>query len=163
MPEFGGDFQLYMGMASLGAMAILSFLVVFLSARGIKRQWARAVLEAKQFADREPLTLDQFYELFYSAEKLPRAAVLETVSRFAAAAHVPAQFLKPDDTFETVSDEHPADRDKFITDTAILLQAAEERYGASLFSGKLVTLDDYIRVNVLASRLIHGASAKASS
>ena len=160
MPDFEGDLRFYIGLASLGAMAILSFLVVFLSVRGIKRQWQQAVTESKQFADREPLTLDQFYEVFYSGEKLPRAAVLETVSRFAAAAHVPAQFLKPDDTFQTIGATHAGDCEKFVTDTAMLLQEAEERYGVNLFSGTLVTLDDYIRVHVLASRLVaRGASA----
>jgi hypothetical protein len=164
MPDFEGDLRFFLGLASLGAMSIVSFLVVFLSARGIKRHWRQSMDAAKQFADREPLTLDQFYEVFYSGEKLPRAAVLETVTRFANAAHAPAQFLKPDDTFQTLGVvEDSDDRDKFVTDTAMLLRAAEERYGVSLFSGKLVTLDDYIRVNVLASRLVAGTSTAAKS
>lgn len=162
MPDFEGDLRFFIGLASLGTMAILSFLVVFLSLRGIKRQWQQSVAETNAFAGREALTLDQFYEIFYSAEALPRTAVLETVSRFAAAAHVPAQFLKPDDTFQTVAASHPEDCEKFVTDTAMLLHEAEERYGVNLFSGKLVTLDDYIRVYVLASRLVaRGAAAKA--
>ena len=162
MPDFEGDLRFYVGLASLGTMAILSFLVVFLSLRGIKRQWQQSVAESKALEGREPLTLDQFYEIFYSGEALPRAAVLETVSRFAAAAHVPAQFLKPDDTFQTIGATHPEDCEKFITDTAMLLHEAEERFGVSLFSGKLATLDDYIRVYALASRLVaRGAAAKA--
>ncbi len=163
MPDFEGDLRFYVGLASLGTMAIVSFLVVFLSARGIKRQWRQAVKESKQFADREPLTLDQFYEVFYSGEKLPRAAVLEAVSRFARAAHVPAQFLKPDDTFQTVGAAHAEDCEKFVTETAMLLQEAEKRYGVSLFSGKLITLDDYIRVHVLASRLVVGGATAAQT
>ena len=164
MPDFEGDLRFFIGLASLGAMAILSFLVVFLSVRGMRRSWKEVVdagADAKRFADREPLTLDQFYAVFYAGEKLPRAAVLETVARFAAAAHVPAQFLKPDDTFQTIGATHPEDCEKFITDTAMLLHESEERYGVSLFSGKLVTLDDYIRVHVLASRLVASAAAQA--
>jgi hypothetical protein len=160
MPDFEGDLRFYIGLASLGTMAILSFLVVFISARGIRRSWQQAVRESQagEFPDREPLTLDQFYEVFYASEQLPRAAVLETVTRFAAAAHVPAQFLKPDDTLELGS-SHPEDCERFITDTAMLLHEAEQRYGVSLFSGKLVTLDDYIRVHVLAARLVSRVSA----
>ena len=168
MPVFEGDLRLFLGLATLGAMAILSFLVVFLSARGIRRQWKEATAEdsAARFPDREPLTLDQFYEVFYSGEKLPRTVVLEAVGRFAAATHVPAQFLKPDDTFQSVgaSERHANDCEKFVTETAMLLRSAEERYGVSLFSGQLVTLDDYIRVHVLASRLVAGgAAAKATA
>lgn len=163
MPGFEGDLRFFVGLASLGAMAILSFLVVFLSARGIKRQWRQTVVESKQFADREPLTLDQFYEVFYSGENLPRTAVLEAVSRFARATHVPAQFLKPDDTFQSVGAATESDDcAKFVTDTVMLLQEAEKRYGVSLFSGKLITLDDFIRVHVLASRLVKGGAATAS-
>jgi len=159
MPGFEGNLRFFVGLASLGAMAILSFLVVFLSARGIRRQWKESTAgttDAARFPDREPLTLDQFYEVFYSGEKLPRTVVLEAVSRFAAATHVPAQFLKPDDTFQSVgaTQRHAEDCEKFVTDTAMLLHAAEERYGVSLFSGSLVTLDDYIRVHVLAARLV---------
>lgn len=162
MPEFEGDLRFYVGLASLGTLAILSFLVVFLSLRGIKRQWQQSVAESRQFPDREPLTLDQFYDVFYSGEQLPRAQVLETVSRFAAAAHVPAQFLKPDDTFQSVGATDAEDCARFVTDTAMLLHEAEERYGVSLFSGTLVTLDDYIRVHVLAARLAgRSAAAKA--
>lgn len=163
MPELEGDLNFYIGLASLGAMAILSFLVVFLAARGIRRQWKETVASSRQFADREPLTLDQFYAVFYSAERLPRTAVLETVTRFAAAAHVPAQFLKPEDTFQTVGASHPQDCEQFVTETAMLLHEAEERFGVSLFSGKLVTLDDYIRVNALAARLSGGRSASAKA
>ncbi|MEO5936892.1 MAG: hypothetical protein ABIP81_06735 [Terriglobales bacterium] len=168
MPVFEGDLRLFLGLATLGAMAVLSFLVVFLSARGIRRQWRESAAgdSAERFPDREPLTLDQFYEVFYAGEKLPRTVVLEAVGRFAAATHVPAQFLKPDDTFQSVgaSEHHADDCEKFVTDTAMLLHVAEERYGVSLFSGKLVTLDDYIRVHVLASRLVTGtAAAKAKT
>jgi hypothetical protein len=162
MPDFEGDLRFYLGLASLGAMAILSFLVVFLSARGIRRQWKEAMQEVERFPGREPLTLDQFYEHFYSAEQLPRAAVLETLTRFAAVARVPAQFLRPDDTFATVGAARAEDRERFVTDTALLLTEAEERYGVSLFSGQLVTLDDYIRVQVLVARLSNRtAAAKA--
>jgi len=161
MPDFEGDLRFYIGLASLGTMAILSFLVVFISLRGIRRSWLEAVAEAKAnaYPDREPLTLDQFYEVFYAAEQLPRGAVLETLTRFSAAAHVPAQFLKPDDNLQELGAQHPQDCEKFITDTAMLLQEAEERYGVSLFSGRLVTLDDYIRVHVLAARLVAKTSA----
>jgi hypothetical protein len=167
MPNFEGDLGFYIGLASLGAMAIVSFLVVFVSLRGIKRSWQEAMAESKQFADREPLTLDEFYEQFYADENMPRTPVLETVSRFAAAAHVSADYLKPDDTFQTVGAQqrHADDCERFIVDTAMLLRAAEERYGITLFSGQLITLDDYIRVNVLAARLTSktAAAAKTSS
>jgi hypothetical protein len=162
MPVFEGDLRFFIGLASLGTMAVVSFLVVFLSARGIQRQWRQSTSGSSRFADREPLTLDQFYEVFYSGEKLPRAVVVEAVTRFAAAAHVPAQFLKPDDSLQSIGAAFPEDAEKFITDTAMLLKEAEERYGISLFSGKLVTLDDYIRVYVLASRLAAGKAASKS-
>ena len=38
------------------------------------------------------------------------------------------------------------------------IRETEERFGVSLFEGKLVTLDDYVRTTVLAERL--GGSSK---
>jgi len=162
MPDFEGDLRFYIGLASLGTMAILSFLVVFISARGIRRQWKLAMRESQQFPDREPLTLDQFYEFYYAAEQLPRAVVLETLTRFAAAAHLPAQFLKPVDSFQSLGAKHPEDAERFIADAAMLLQEAERHYGVSLFSGKLITLDDFIRAHSLAARLA-SRSAKSAA
>ncbi|HUR36739.1 MAG TPA: hypothetical protein VM009_02905 [Terriglobales bacterium] len=165
MADIEGALRFYLGLASLGAMAIVSFLIVFVSLRGIKRSWQQAVTESKQFADRKSLTLDEFYAQFYADENMPRTAVLETVSRFAAAAHVSAQILKPDDTFQTVGAQqrHAEDCERFVVDTAMLLRAAEERYGITLFSGQLITLDDYIRVNVLAARLTSKTTAVAKT
>ncbi|HUQ50155.1 MAG TPA: hypothetical protein VM056_05515 [Terriglobales bacterium] len=154
MPEVPDDLRFYLGLASLGTIAALSFLVAFIAARGIKERWKDSPKDDARFSDREPLTLDAFYEVFYSGEKLPRTVVLETVSRFAAAAHAPAQFLKPDDTFATIGAKNLGECEKFITDTAVLLQEAEKRFGVKLFSGNLTTLDDYIRVHVLAARLV---------
>jgi hypothetical protein len=161
MPDFEGDLRFYIGLASLATMAILSFLVVFISLRGIRRSWLAAVADSNTgaFPDREPLTLDQFYEQFYSGEQFPRATVLETLTHFAAAAHVPASYLKPDDILQQVGAKHPQDCERFITDTAMLLQDAEQSFGVSLFSGQLLTLDDYIRVHVLAARLVRKTSA----
>ena len=102
---------------------------------------------------RTPLTLDEFYEEHYAAEQFPRGVVLDTVTRFAAACHVPSRFLRPNDSFASVGVTQHDDCERFAVETAMLIKEAEQRFGVSLFGGRLVTLDDYVRVSVLADRL----------
>jgi hypothetical protein len=113
-----------------------------------------------KFSDRRALTLDEFYESFYAAKKFPRNVVTDVVVRFANAAHAPSKFVKPDDSFATLGGEHHSDCEQFAVDTAMAIRQTEERFGVTLFEGKLVTLDDYVRTTVLADRLSSGTTLK---
>lgn len=163
MPEFSADFRFFVGLASTGALGVMGLLVLFLSLRSL-RDMFRAEVRAR-FADRESLTLDQFYDEFYAIRNYPRSQVLEVVTSFARAAGVPADIVKPDDTFVTLGATNLAAAEKYTVETALMIKEAEQRFRVSLFEGSLNTLDDYIRVNILAARLAEKAqnamSAKA--
>jgi hypothetical protein len=151
MPEISNDFQLYVGLATIAALLVLAMLGLYLAVRALRKTGKRTA-DAK-FSDRQALTLDEFYENFYAVRKFPRSVVMDVVVRFANAAHAPSKFVKPDDSFATLGSEHNADCEQFAVDTAVAIRQTEERFGVSLFEGKLVTLDDYVRTTVLAERL----------
>jgi hypothetical protein len=155
MPEFPDDLRLYVGLASAGTLLILGLLALYLAIRSV-RFMLSGVREARsgtRFNDRQARSLEDFYQAFYAAERFPRETVLDTVTRFATAAHVPAQFLKPDDSFAMFEESEAEDCEQFAMDTALLIKEAELHFGTNLFGGRLVTLDDYVRVHVLAARL----------
>ena len=155
MPEISDEFRFYFTLATLGAMVVLSALMVYLSARGMRRAGKNA--DDPRFAGRSPSSLDQFYEEHYAAHMYPRAVVAEVVTRFAVAAHVPAQWLEPTDSFASLGVSDREECHKYAVDTALTLEDAERKAGAPLYSGKLVTLDDYVRSTVLIYRLMGGS------
>ncbi|MBI2683150.1 MAG: hypothetical protein HYX26_08045 [Acidobacteriales bacterium] len=157
MPQISDEFRFYFTLATLGAMVILSALVVYLSTRGLRFGGKKA--EDPRFAGRDPRTLDQFYEAHYAAHMYPRAVVAEVVTRFAAAAQVPAQWLEPTDSFAGLGTADREECRRFAVDTALTLEEAERKAGAPLYSGKLATLDDYVRSTVLIYRLMSGAKS----
>ena len=140
------------------ALLVLALLGLYLAVRTLRRSSKRTV-DAK-FSDRQALTLDEFYENFYAAKKFPRNVVMNVVVRFANAAHAPSKFVKPDDSFATLGGEQNSDCEQFAVDTAMTIRQTEARFGVSLFEGKLVTLDDYVRTTVLAERLSSGTAVK---
>jgi hypothetical protein len=156
MPQVSEDLRFYLGLATAAAMMLLAALAIFLALRQWRRQGKRT-LDAR-FAGRPALTLDEFYDNFYASKKFPRSVVMDVVVRFSNAAHAPAKFVKPDDSFSSLGSEHDGDCEKFAVDTAMAIRETEQRFGVSLFEGKLVTLDDYVRTTVLAERL--GGSRK---
>lgn len=158
MPDFSNDFKFYAALCTLLACLVLSALLTYLAARGI----FTGKNPARTFPDRPQLSIDQFYETFYSDQAFPRAVVAETVVRFAAACGIPAQQAHPDDALMELAADDRDKAEQFAVETAVLIQDVEARFGVSLFEGKLVTLDDYIRVQVLAQRFsARGLSAKA--
>lgn len=159
MPEFSEDFRFFVGLASTGALGVIGLLVLYLSIRSF-RHMMRAEVRAR-FADRESLTLDGFYNQFYAAKNYPRSQVMEVVTQFARAAGVPADLVKPEDSFQSLGAKNAAAAEKFAVETALLIQEAQQRFNVRLFEGTLNTLDDYVRVNILASKLSEKAmSAK---
>jgi hypothetical protein len=152
MPEISEDLRYGLVLATLGTVLVLSALVVYLSLRGIVR--GRQHSEDPRFSGRTPRSLDQFYEVHYAAHMYPRAVVAEVVTRFAAAAHVPAQWLEPQDSFAALGVAGREECQSFAVETAMNLEEAEKKAGAPVFSGKLVTLDDYVRSTVLIYRLM---------
>lgn len=161
MPEFSDDFRFFVGLASTGALGVMGLLVLYLSIRSL-REMFRAEVRAR-FSDRPSLSLDEFYNQFYAAKNYPRSQVLEVVMSFARAAGVPADIVKPDDTFASLGVRNPANAEKYAVETAMMIKEAEQRFQVSLFEGTLNTLDDYIRVNILASRLVERASTSANA
>jgi hypothetical protein len=151
MPQISEDLRFYLGLATAAAVLVLAALAMYLAIR----QWRRRVkrTEDVRFVGRQALTLDEFYESFYASKRFPRNVVMDVVVRFSNAARAPAKFVKPDDSFSSLGSEHDGDCEKFAVDTAMSIRETEERFGVSLFEGKLVTLDDYVRTTVLAERL----------
>ena len=160
MPHFSDDFRFFVGLASTAALGVMGLLVLFLSVRNLRdmfREEARA-----RFADRKQLTLDEFYNEFYAVKNYPRSQVLEVLTSFARAAGVPAEIVKPDDTFLTLGARNVAAAEKYTVETAMMIKDAEQRFSVRLFEGSLHTVDDYIRVHILAARLAEKTmSAKA--
>jgi hypothetical protein len=150
MSQISDDFRFYVGLATAAAVLFIAVLAIYLAVRQWRRQGKRTDL---RFSDRQALTLDEFYDHYYASKKFPRNVVVDVVVRFSNAAHAPARFVKPDDSFATLGSEHNGDCEQFAVDTAMAIRQTEERFGVSLFEGKLVTLDDYVRTTVLADRL----------
>jgi hypothetical protein len=151
MPAFSDDFRFFVGLASAGALGAMGLLVLYLSVRSF-REMFRAEVRAR-FADRTSLSLDDFYTQFYAAKNYPRSQVLEVLTGFARAAGVPSEYVKPDDTFASLGATNASAAEKYAVDTVVLIKEAEQRFHVSLFEGTLNTLDDYVRVTILATRL----------
>ena len=157
MPEISDVFKFYMGLTTLLAMMVLSLVGIALSIRSLRAE--RRASEDPRFSDSDPLSLDQFYERYYAARSLSRTVVSDVVLRFAQVTRTPPRFLKPEDTFSTLGTADREECERFAVDTVLALQEAERRFGTSLFEGKLVTLDDYIRAFALAERLAAKSTA----
>lgn len=158
MPDFSNDLKFYAALCTLLTCLVLAALLAYLAARGM----FQSKQPARTFPDRPSLSLDEFYETFYSDQGFPRAVVAETVVRFAEACRMPAEQAHPDDALMELAAANPGEAEQFAVETAVLIQDVEARFGVSLFQGRLVTLDDYIRVNVLAQRFTsrrHSAKA----
>jgi hypothetical protein len=161
MPEFSDDFRFFVGLASAGALGVMGLLVLYLSIRSF-REMFRAEVRAR-FADRTAFTLDEFYTQFYAAKNYPRSQVLEVLMSFSRAAGVPAEYVKPEDTFVSLGSTNIAAAEKYAIDTAMMIKEAEQRFQVSLFEGSLNTLDDYVRVTILATRLAEKASTASGA
>jgi len=192
MPQFPEDFVIWVVLATLGALMLallLALVRLFFRVDNssqhlpIAGKNAGSAAADPRFPDRDPYTLDEFYEQYYSAHQFPRAVVLDVLTRFAAATRVPAAVLRPEDTLASLTampldaaqssvvrpdvskssyarldGVHP-DAEAFATlavETASAIREAEERYHAQLFSGRLDSLDDFIRSTVLVHRLMSG-------
>jgi hypothetical protein len=151
MPQISDVFRFYVGLATAAAVLLIATLAIYLAVRQWRRSRKRT--DDVRFSDRQALTLDEFYDHYYASKKFPRNVVMDVVVRFSNAAHTPARFVKPDDSFATLGSEHNGDCEQFAVDTAMTIRETEARFGVSLFEGKLVTLDDYVRTTVLADRL----------
>jgi|SRR5579859_2578299 len=160
VPQFPGDFVFWTVLITLAAFVLLCFLGILLLLANIfkeKKQWPATA--DQRFPERTPLSLDEFYEHFYGTQQFPRGIVLDVVTRYAAAARVPAAILRPEDSFATLAEHAQPDREaceQFTVETASAVKEAEQRFNANLFSGKLITLDDFVRTTVLAHRLMSG-------
>jgi|SRR3954471_17748241 hypothetical protein len=153
------DFKFYVMLASFGAALVLLCVALAVGLRNLRRRLTgKAADEHARFGNREPFTLDQFFEEFYAERGFPRAIVAEVVTQFASAAKMPSRFVRPDDSFQSLTASGAA-MEEFIVQCASTLQEAQQRVGTTLFEGQLVTLDDYIRAMVLAARLVKNASA----
>jgi hypothetical protein len=166
MPQLPEDFLLWTTLATIAALLLCVLLALMRSLMQLGKWNEKMVIADPRFPDREPLSLDEFYEEYYASHKFPRAIVLDVLTRFASAVRVPTAMLRPEDTFnsfhhaaENVGETVTPDRDAcehLAVETASAIREAEHRYGANLFSGQLNTLDDYIRTTVLAHRLMKG-------
>ena len=163
MPEFSDDLVFAFALATFGALVVLVLLAL---SRAIARiRIFRGPSSADQnhfdgrlhdrfhdrFHDREPMSLDRFFETFYP-EQAARELVCDVLLRFAQAARLPSQYLRPEDSFQSLEVPASEDTQRFASDAAVTMHEAEERAGTALFSGKLITLDDYIRTYSVAAR-----------
>lgn len=144
------QFTFWSAVATFGAVSVLLFLIAVAAVRLLFGGKPKAV--DPRFADRELMSLDEFFDAHYAARSYSRALVADVVTRFARAAGVPAGLVHPEDSF-AVLNAHGDEVDHFVTDTASALKEAESKHGVSVFEGQLVTLDDYIRAMELAARL----------
>jgi len=159
MPQPLDEFILWFTLATLGAMAMLFLLLAARLIMNIGNPQQVPQKADPRFPDREPLSLDEFYTEYYSAHQFPRTIVLDVLTRFAAAVRVSAAVLHPEDSFNTLAEVVKIDTEaceQLAVETASSIHEAEAKYGANLFSGRLNTLDDYIRTTVLAHRLMTG-------
>jgi len=161
MPEFSDDFLFYLRLSWTLSMLVISSLLIFLAVRGAQRH-ARGQVNPL-LAERRAMSLDEFYREFYASRDYPRLVVAEVVTRFAAAARVPAGLLRPEDSFQELKVTSSEDCEDFAIKAAMMLRDAERRLNTSLFEGRLVTLDDYIRAYVTVHRFENGAAVRQSS
>jgi hypothetical protein len=151
MPEPLQDVLL---LATALALAALSVVVVMLAVRAIFQHQQQPRKLDVRFPDREPLTLDRFYERFYSGSGYPRELVAEVLIRFARAVHTNPEFVRPTDCVQPMNGGGRRDYEELAVDTAVALKDAESRLGVTLSEGPLTTLDDFIRAHALAARLL---------
>lgn len=144
------DFTFWSAVATLGAVSVLLFLIAVAAVRLLFS--GKPTSTDPRFADREEMSLDEFFDAHYAARSYSRSTVADVVTRFARAAKVPAGLVHPEDSFVSLN-ASGEDVDHFVTDTASALKEVESKHGVSVFEGQLVTLDDYIRAMELAGRL----------
>jgi|GEM_PF-6720174 len=166
MPSLPEDFQLWVTLATLATFLLCVLLALMRSLMQLGKWNEKGAVADPRFPNREPLSLDGFYEEYYASHRFPRTVVLDVLTRFASAVRVPAAMLRPEDTFNSFLHHDDNDGESVVPDrdaceqmaveTASAIREAEHRYGANLFSGQLNTLDDYIRTTVLAHRLMTG-------
>ena len=153
VPEISEEFLLVMRLTALLTLLALSGLMVFISARGMRRSIRTSRNDSLPALDgRSRLSLDEFFARYYAPKEYPRVMVAEVVGAFAAAAHVSAELLRPEDSFAALGVSSTPACEEFTIKTAMMLREAEQRLGANLFSGKVVTLDDHIRAYVTIQR-----------
>jgi hypothetical protein len=152
--EISEEFLLVLRLTVLLTMLALSAVMVFISARGMRRSIITLSRNdgLPALASRSRMSPDEFFERFYAAREYPRLMVAEVVGGFAAAAQVSAELLRPEDSFSGLGVSSTPSCEEFTIKSAMMLRDAEQRLGANLFSGKLVTLDDHIRAYVTVQR-----------
>src|SRR5437868_5789844 len=103
MPQTSDDFRLYVGVATAAALGMFLCLMGMMMLRAITRYRRRGLAAVRtRFSvesGRALLSLDDFYAEYYAGRRYPRTIVAEVLLRFAAAAHVPAGALRPEDSF----------------------------------------------------------------
>jgi len=149
MPHPSDTFMLYFILATLVASLILTILGIYLLWRTPKEESAA---DNPALRGRKAVSSEEFYRQHYAQAGLAPEVVNDVASRFAAAAHVPSGYLLPEDSFSSLHALEYRDAERFIVESAVMLQDVEERLGTKLFTGKLITLDDYIRAAALAQR-----------
>jgi hypothetical protein len=153
VPEISEQFLVVMRLTMLLTLLTLSGLMVFISAQGMRRSIRTSRNDSLPALEgRSRLSLDEFFDRYYAPKEYPRVMVAEVVSGFAAAAQVSAELLRPEDSFTILGVSSAPGCDEFTIKTAMMLRDAEQRLGANLFSGKVVTLDDHIRAYVTVQR-----------
>src|SRR5271168_2019440 len=118
MPQLPEDFEIWVVLATLGALALAIMLGLLRMIFRVENNNAGGKLSSgtpraskkmrsaeadPRFPDREPFTLDEFYEKYYAEHEFPRAVVLDVLTRFAAAVGVPASVLRPEDTLASLT------------------------------------------------------------
>lgn len=144
------EFTFWSAVATFGAISVLLFLIAVAAVRLLFSSKPKPV--DPRFADREEMSLDEFFDAHYAARSYNRSLVADVVTRFAHAAKVPAGLVHPEDSFAYLN-ANGEEVDQFVTETASALKEVESKHGVSVFEGQLVTLDDYIRAMELAQRL----------
>ena len=66
MPEFSDDLVFYFGLASFAAISLLVMLAISLAIEHLRASRRPPGTTNPLLREREPLTLDQFYEKFYA-------------------------------------------------------------------------------------------------
>jgi hypothetical protein len=163
VPEISEEFWLVLRLTGLLTMLVLSGLMVYLSARGMRRSIRTSRNDSLPALDgRSRLSLDEFFNRYYAPKEYPRLTVAEVVSGFAAAAHVSPELLRPEDSYAGLGVSSTPACEQFTVRTAMMLRDAEQRLGAHLFSGKVETLDDHIRAYVTVQRFQQRDTANAA-
>ncbi|MDA2912924.1 hypothetical protein MYX77_03005 [Acidobacteriia bacterium AH_259_A11_L15] len=100
----------------------------------------------KQLGPRQPMSADEFYQMFYSQSQLPKEVVLELLKEVAESIEVPPTLLRPEDRFSAeMADDAAWGPDGGLAEVTFAAERREKRLGVAVDLSKIQTLDDYIR------------------